>query len=218
MKHTLMATLFASCLIMPMAAAIGDDAEILPPGGVEIRINRVDAVPPYRAELGDDGKPVLLTRTQIVAELREITGLALNDQGGELLPPPFPRVFCRFETYSVVNHRWFESLIHWCTGQVRFLGLTYRRENWDCDDYSMAYNAIADIAQLRAQTPAPPRLVGRLIVQQKVAWAGTPVTGAHEVITFRSGKSWWVCEPQNGTKILLKNYPNREHVREIMFN
>jgi len=219
MRHpSARAVLAAFTLAGGMFAAPAVDSDILPPGGLAIPVHRLEAIPPYRAELGRDGQPVRLTRAQILAELRALSGVALNDQGDALVPPPFPRVTCRFETYSVVNHRWFGNLIFWCRGELRFEGLSYRTENWDCDDFSTAYNAIADIAQLRARQPAPPRLVGRLIVRQAHAWAGTPAVGLHEVVIFRSGKSWWVCEPQNGVKVRLEKYPNRGSIREIMFN
>lgn len=204
-----------------MPAAQSADPEILPPGGVPIEVHEIEAIPPYKAELGDDDKPVLLTSSQIIAELREGTGMgaALNGQGPDaVIAMPFPRILCRFDSYSVVHHGWFKDFSFWCYLQVKSMGLSYRAENWDCDDYSQAYNAIADVAQLRARVAMPPRLIGRLVVRQEVTWAGVHATGLHELIIFRSGKGWWVCEPQNSTMIQLVKYPNRGNIREILFN
>lgn len=108
--------------------------------------------------------------------------------------------------------------MRWFTESVDKYDLTYQKEKWDCDDFSRLANAMADLARVKSNYLGPPQLIGRLVVAQVAAWAGTPAGGNHELIIFRSGAAWWVAEPQNGTMVSLWDYPNRRHIREIYFN
>lgn len=191
--------------------------EVLPPSGVRFETRKLSLLPAYRPRLVG-GEVETLARRDLVAELRIATGIRLNERGADPLPAPLPRVSCRFEAYSAVDHAWMRELVAWFRKEAEHLHLDFRPESWDCDDFSKSLNAFADLAQLGSPTVDAPRLIGRLVVEQRHPWAGTPAGGTHEVIVFRSEKAWWVCEPQSGEMVSLLLYPNRAHVREILLN
>jgi len=192
--------------------------EILPRSGVQFDRLRLAEIPVYQPHVEHRGTVEQLRRKDVAAELRFATGLELHERGHAALPAPLPRVSCRFEHYSAIDHAWFLDLIAWFRREVRHLDVSYRAETWDCDNFSLALNAFADLAQLRSERRDPPRLIGRLIVAQRNAWGGTPAGGIHEVVIFRSERAWWVCEPQSGAVIPLTDYPNRRYIQEVLFN
>jgi hypothetical protein len=191
---------------------------VLPRSGVRFETLNLPAIPVFVPRVEHGGKIETLRRRDIAAELRIVTGLPLNERGKDPLPPPLPRVSCRFEEYSAVDHAWFVDLMAWFRREIHHLAVTYRAQTWDCDNFSLALNAFADLAQVDAPRRDPPRLIGRLIVTQKFAWGGTPAGGAHEVVIFRSDLAWWVSEPQSGAMVPLNEYPNRRHIQEALFN
>lgn len=201
-----------------LAGRDATDLELIPPSGAKFERLKIKNLPAYRAQRDPEGAYSRLTRPEIVAELRLITGLALNERGADLFPPALPRITCRYEQYSAVDHAWFLDISHWFREELRQLGLTYHRQSWDCDDYTMALNAFADLALLRAKDHPPPQLLGRLLVRQVHPWAGVPAGGVHELVIVRTGAGWHVLEPQNHTLVKLRDYPNRVFVREFLFN
>lgn len=204
-------------LLLAVTAAAADP-EIVPRSGVTFERLRLRELPVFVPRVNGAQGIEVLTRKDLLAELRMVTGIDLHERGTNPLPPPLPRLSCRFEAYSVIDHDWMTALVDWVRLEEKKLGLDFRAETWDCDDFSLMANAMADLAQLRSDEHQPPRLIGRLIVAQAGAWAGVPAGGTHELILFRSGRAWWVVEPQNGTMVSLWEYPNRRHIREILFN
>ena len=201
-----------------LAHAAPADPEIVPRSGVTFEQLTLKAIPPYRARQRPDGRYETLRRPDLVAELRLVTGLALNERGADLLPAPTPRISCRYETYSVVDDAWFRDFNDWFRDELRALDLKFRQQVWDCDDFSLSLNAFADLALLLARDHPPPQLIGRLIVEQANPWGGTPAGGLHEVVIFRSQSAWHVVEPQTHTVTTLQSYPNRGFIQEILFN
>lgn len=204
-------------LLLAVTAAAADP-EIVPPSGVKFERLRLRELPVFVPRVNGAKGIEVLTRKDITAELRMVTGIDLHERGQNPLPPPLPRLSCRFESYSVIDHDWMTELLDWVRLEEKHLGLNFRAETWDCDDFSIMANAMADLAQLKSSQHHPPHLIGRLIVGQANAWAGVPAGGTHELVIFRSGRAWWVAEPQNGTMASLWEYPNRRHIREILFN
>lgn len=199
-------------------ANTGVDADIVPSSGVQFEQLKIKAMPAYQPARCKDGSYESISRQDIVTELRLLTGINFNERGQELLPAPLPRISCRYEAYSSVTLSWFRKFIFWFDHQMRALGLTYRKDDWDCDDYSLALNAMADLAFLQSKDHPPPQLIGRLIVRQIFPWGGTPAAIAHEITIFRSDTGWYVAEPQSGRVDPLRDYPNRKHILEILFN
>ncbi|AOS43648.1 hypothetical protein Verru16b_00700 [Lacunisphaera limnophila] len=205
-------------LALPVAVSLGAEDDFIPPSGVKFETLKFKPIPAYRPGRGPDGNYETLRRAELVAELRLLTGVKLNERGTDLLPAPVPRISCRFELYSAVDDAWFAEFNEWFHRELWDLGLTYRKEDWDCDDFSLALNALADLALLQAGEHPAPQLIGRLIVRQVKPWGGTPAGGVHEITLYRSGSGWYVAEPQTRAIIALRDYPNRQHIQEILFN
>lgn len=196
----------------------GSPSEYLAPTQRAFARLPIPAMPAYEPALRRDGQVETVTRTEIVAELCRLTGKQLNERGTDFLPADEPRITCRYETYSVVHAGWMKSFVKWFEKELKVLGLTYQDESWDCDDYSVALNAFVDLALLRNKSHPPPQLVGRLVVYQDRRWAGVRAGGVHELVIVRTERGWLVVEPQSGEFGKLDDYPNRESVKEILFN
>jgi hypothetical protein len=192
--------------------------EVIPRGSRKFEVLSIPAMPAYEPATARNGDVLTLSRTEIVAELRELTGVKLNERGADLLPADEPRISCRYEQYSAVKAAWFKRYVRWFEKELRALGLTYQREMWDCDDFSMALNAFADLALLRNKSHPPPHLIGRLVVYQDRRWSGVAAGGLHELVIVRTERGWQVVEPQTGEIESLEEYPNRDAVKEVLFN
>lgn len=214
LRHLL--CLLGAFTALPLSAA--EDPETIPRSGHKFELLKFKPIPRYAPRQQHDGSYEVLSRKDVVGELRLSTGVHFNERGNALLPPPQPRISLRYEFYSAIDDDWFATFNDWFHRELDKLDLRYRKESWDCDDFSMALNAFADLALLLAEEHPPPQLIGRMLVQQVHAWAGTPAGGIHEVVIFRSGTAWHVVEPQNRTMCALLDYPNRHTIREILFN
>ncbi len=202
-----------------LAALPPNEPEVVPRSGIIFEVMPLTRPPPDQACRKPDGRFATLTRAQILAELRTITEKDLHERGDGPLHAPLPRLSCRFETYGAVDHRWFTAFARWVSHDLfRHFGLSYRKESLDCDNYSLTLNAFADIAQIESPTQQPPHLIGRMIVYQRFPWANVPAAFSHELVIFRSGKGWFVLEPQNGFIVALARYPNRETIMEVLLN
>lgn len=174
-------------------------------------------IPPLRLRRNAGGQWETLRRDEIRAELLRITGVDFREPGSG--PPGQPFIGYRADEYAVVDHRWFSEVVFRLWLEMRYWNLTYARDYWDCDEYCLALGALADLALLRApgHPRAPPQLFGSMIVRQVHPWGLAPVGGTHALVLFRSERSWWVADPQNGRTELLEKFPNRGSIREILF-
>jgi hypothetical protein len=214
----LRAALAGAALLVAVSVPAGTDPDLIPPSGIKFESLKLKPIPAYRPFRDTYGNYLTVTRREIVEQLRLITGLELHERGSDLLPPPLPRISCRYERYSAVSDSWFKEFTEWYRRELWRLDLNYRKESWDCDDFSVALNAFADLALLLDKEHPPPQLIGRLVVRNNRAWAGVHAGGVHEIVIFYSGSTWHVYEPQSNTIGTLWEYPNRTFVREVLFN
>lgn len=194
------------------------DEDKIPASALSFQEIKIKAMPAYQPTRGADGRYVVMSRAQIVEELRQVTGVAFKERGDSPVPPERPRIICRYEFYSEISDAWFKSFYDWYQYELWSLDLTYRQNVWDCDDFSIALNAMADLMLLANKEHPPPQLIGRLVVRLHTRWANVEPGGMHEITIYRSETGWHVMEPQNGISTRLDKYPNRDTIEEILFN
>ena len=212
-------SLFGPAAAAPTPPAPDADTQVIPRSHRQFERLTLAPIPVYQPARGTDGQLVVLTRQQILDELRSIGQVMFKERGHDPLPPPTPRISCRFDSYAAIDDAWFASYLRWFRKELSHLHLSYRPENWDCDDFSLALNAFADLAQLGEKQRTPPHLIGRIAVQQLYPWGG--VAGGqewHEIVIYRSATGWWVVDPRSGITGPLSDYPNRFLIREVLFN
>lgn len=117
--------------------------------------------------------------------------------------------------YRVVNYRWMEAFIDWYEFVLKAVGLSYKPEIWDCENYSIGLQAYASLAAVKADAFSEDILVGWLIVRNIHKWAGVSSRGNHAIAFFKSDKGIFVVEPQNGTITHLEKYPNAKYILEV---
>jgi hypothetical protein len=207
-----------------VVVAVGLIDEPLPPDTVRVSRGRETfalaeptEIPALRLRRDAAGRYETLGRAAIRRELGEIAGLEFRELGSG--PPGQPFIGFRSDEYAVVDHRWFSTVVFQVWLELKYWELTYAGDVWDCDEYCLALGALADLALLRApeHPRPPPQLFGSMIVRQPHPWGTTPAGGVHALVLFRSERSWWVVDPQNGRIEPLEKFPNRGAIREILF-
>lgn len=88
---------------------------------------------------------------------------------------------------------------------------------WDCDNYANCFVAFADLLSLRAGETRGSVCIGWATVFYRFKFAGIRAGGAHAVVIVGTSKGLFVIEPQDGTMIALREYPNRHTIEEVNF-
>lgn len=219
MRNLTRAIFLAAAAAIATATPAADESTIVPRSDTRFETLRLAKIPAYRPTRRADGNFEEIDRPRIVRELTELSGVGFHERGNNPLPPPLPRISCRFDRYSAVDQAWFGDFLRWFRNELTYhLGLDYRKESWDCDDFATTLNAMADLALLGSAGHPPPQLIGRMRVVQARAWAGVEPCLSHELVIHRSEKGWFVTEPQNGQTVALRKYPNRRQILEVLFN
>ncbi|MBI2516479.1 MAG: hypothetical protein HYV95_06135 [Opitutae bacterium] len=194
------------CLPLPAAAAFDVNDEIVPHAeGWRPAYTTVPRVPAFTAAVSARGGPVVLTLDQIRAQF-----IAAGAN--------WPVMWHRSSDFLVADHDWLRRFLEWQRYFHWRSDDRYRREVFDCDDFTVRMMAFADLALLRAGAPARPVLIGRLVVRSRHVWANIRAGGLHEVILCATDRGLHVVEPQNGTIIPLADYPNRTGFRMLVLN
>lgn len=121
------------------------------------------------------------------------------------------------ESYLLVPHGWMTDLLWWYRSFLFELGLTYEREIWDCDDFSRTAAGMASLSVYISGYGGFECPIGWINVLNKNPWAGVKGVGVHELLLVVTDEGIFVTEPQNGAMVHLSDYPNREYIREVVF-
>lgn len=117
----------------------------------------------------------------------------------------------RPEHTELVNFKgWFRSL-------EKPLKIRFVDQLWDCDNYAECFVAFADLLALKAGETRGSVCVGWATVFYRFGFAGIKAGGAHAVVIVGTSKGLFIIEPQDGTMVALRDFPNRHTIEEVFF-
>ncbi len=120
------------------------------------------------------------------------------------------------ETFLRADHQWLTRFTAWFRSLEKPLRIQFANQLWDCDNFANAYVSFADLVTLESSGSRPPFCVGRASVFYRVPFAGVR-SGAHAVVIVGTTEGLFVIEPQDGTMIALKKFPNRHTIEAVYF-
>lgn len=88
---------------------------------------------------------------------------------------------------------------------------------WDCDNYASCFVAFADLLALKAGETRGSVCIGWATVFYRFSFAGIHAGGAHAVVIVGTSKGLFIVEPQDGTMVALRDFPNRHTIEEVYF-
>lgn len=105
---------------------------------------------------------------------------------------------------------WFRTL-------EKPLKIRFVDQLWDCDNYANCFVAFADLLALKAGETRGSIAIGWATVFYRFGFAGIRPGGAHAVVIVGTSKGLHIIEPQDGTMVALRDFPNRHTIEEVYF-
>ena len=115
------------------------------------------------------------------------------------------------------DHRWAVEFVRWFRSVQKPLKLRYRDQSWDCDDYANCFVAFADLLVLKAGGSHGGMCVGRASIYYRRKFADVPAGSAHALVLLGTSDGLYLVEPQDGTIVALRQFPNRDTIEELNF-
>jgi len=134
--------------------------------------------------------------------------------------PKATSVLFRDESYCFVDSMWFDKYALWWMNFIKNNNVEFKRDNFDCDNFSDLFMAIYGFASLNTTVrPYSQVTCGTVIVENKQEFAGIPALDDswHSLNIVWTNIGWFIIEPQNGTYISLESYPNKNNIKAIIF-
>lgn len=128
-------------------------------------------------------------------------------------PPQVNFVRTRF---LQLDHGWSGRFKNWFRSLEKPLKMRYEDQLWDCDNYANCFVALADLLALHAGETRGALCVGWATVYYQRPFAGVN-SGAHAVAILGTNRGLFVIEPQNGTMVPLREFPNRHTIEAVYF-
>jgi len=186
----------------PARAADTRDGHIVPDLASLARQALISLPPP--PAWGKNHESTLWSVEDIKAELAKITDTPprVNSIRGKLLRP---------------DHRWLVDFKSWFRSVQKPLKIHFEDQLFDCDNYANCFVAFADLLALQAGEVRGSFCIGWATVHYRNRFAGIRAGGAHAVVMVGTTQGLFVLEPQDGTLIALREFPNRHTIEEVYF-
>ena len=113
------------------------------------------------------------------------------------------------------DHRWLVAYARWFQLLGKPLNLHYQDELFNCVNYSRCFVAFADLLAQDGGEGRGSICVGWATVFNQNSFAGVPAGGAHAIVIAGTSEGLFVVEPQTGTIVALRDYPNRDELAEM---
>jgi len=119
--------------------------------------------------------------------------------------------------YEVVDYFYFRQFNSWFKNMVFENGIMpiQQNETIDCDNFAMLYKSMWSVASY-ANKNIMEFAVGLVVVKQVEPFGGIGAGGLHMLNIVFCNKNWYIFEPQTGKFVELNEYPNQEHIMNII--
>ena len=115
------------------------------------------------------------------------------------------------------DHGWLVEFKGWFRRIQKPLKIRYEDQVFDCDDYANCFVAFADLLALKAGETRGSLCIGWATVAYEHAFAGIRAGGAHAVVIVGTSQGLFIVEPQDGTTVALRDFPNRHTIVDVYF-
>lgn len=115
------------------------------------------------------------------------------------------------------DHAWLVAFNGWFRGLQKPLKIRFEDQAFDCDDFANTFVAFADLLALRSGQSDGSVCVGWASVNYRVAFAGIRRGTAHAVAIVGTSQGLFIVEPQDGTMVSLREFPNRDSIEDVYF-
>lgn len=112
------------------------------------------------------------------------------------------------------DHRWLVAFKAWFARVQKPLRIQFKDQVWDCDDFANCFVAFADLLAMQSGEVRGSFCIGWATVNYRRPFAGVR-RGAHAVVIVGTSEGLHVLEPQDGTMVPLRDFPNRDTIEEI---
>jgi len=151
----------------------------------------------------ENGSPRYITAEQIEIELRKHS-------------KEFKQLYWnkKIKQYIIPHHDWLVDLLDSYGALLKRTKVKAKADTWDCENYSALLNALTTVSIWKAGYYETRAAFGWMRVDAKNEWAGLPGV-MHALMFGVTDKGLFVIEPQNGHRIKLEDYPNRQFIQEV---
>ncbi len=114
------------------------------------------------------------------------------------------------------DHAWMTKFKGWFRTLEKPLKIRFEDQLWDCDNYANCFVSFADLLALKSGETRGSLCVGWATVFYRRPFAGIR-SGAHAVVIVGTSQGLYIIEPQDGTMVALKDFPNRDTIEAVYF-
>lgn len=126
----------------------------------------------------------------------------------------------RDEQYCYANYKWFNSYSSWWINFIELNCIEFAQDGFDCDNFSDLFMALYSLSSKNSNNRPKAQLIcGTLVVENAEEFAGilAKKNSWHSLNIVWTDFGWFVIEPQNGTFISIRSYPNKNNIKAIIF-
>lgn len=153
------------------------------------------------------------------ASNREVSVWTIDDLKAEFakLTDTPPRINSLRPRLLRSDHTWLLDFKKWFRAAQKPLKMHFQDQVWDCDNYANCFVAFADLLALKAGESRGSFCIGWATVTYQYAFAGIRAGGGHALVIVGTSQGLFMLEPQDGTMVALKDFPNRDTIEEVFF-
>lgn len=140
---------------------------------------------------------------------------AVNAEFARITDTP-PRVNTLRTQLLRADHGWLTDFKGWFRSIQKPLKIHFEEQLFDCDNYANCFVAFADLLALKAGETRGSFCIGWASVYYRNPFAGIR-SGAHAVVIVGTNQGLFILEPQDGTMVALRDFPNRHTIEEVNF-
>jgi hypothetical protein len=129
-------------------------------------------------------------------------------------------IIMRDEKYSFVDSLWFDQYANWWASFIEENYISFDYNTFDCDNFSDLFMVLFGLTNVNSLYKSDAQLAcATIIVNNVYSFAGIPAQedSWHSLNLVWTNASWFVIEPQNGVYISLDSYPNKKHIKAVIF-
>jgi hypothetical protein len=134
--------------------------------------------------------------------------------------PQETAMILRDEKYAIVDSKWFDEYADWWASFIEENYISFDYNTFDCDNFSDLFMVVFGLTNVNSLYKSDAQLAcGTIIVNNVYSFAGIPAQedSWHSLNLVWTNASWFVIEPQNGVYISLDSYPNKNHIKAVIF-